>query len=179
MKIPTLLLLFLFLFFHPAFIPESGAQTTPKERKFNNGNLKESYSQDDDEQLQGPYTAWFRNGQLRAQGNLKNSKEEGTWQYFYKNGNPASTLSYVDGKLQGKMTYYYSTGELLEERTFEADVQVGTLQNYYRSGAKRRTGQFVAGNLDGPLTTYNEDGTVRKVKVCACGKKVTTRRRND
>lgn len=179
MKIPTLLLLFLFLFFHPAFIPESGAQTIPVERKFNNGTLKKSYNQDDEELLQGPYTAWFRNGQLRAQGNLKNSKEEGPWQYFYKNGNPAGTLSYVDGKLQGKMSYYYSTGELLEERSFEADVQVGTFQSYYRSGAKRSTGQFVAGNLDGPLTTYNEDGTIRKVKVCACGKKVTTRRKNN
>jgi antitoxin component YwqK of YwqJK toxin-antitoxin module len=170
MKTPTLILLFLLLL-STSFLSTSWAQSSAVERKYRNGNLKESYTQDADELLQGPYTAWFRNGQVYAQGTLKDSKEDGTWQYFYKNGNPAFTLSFLDGKLQGKAIYYYFTGELQEERLFEADIQVGTYQSYYPSGALKRSGKLVDGVFDGPLTTYNEDGTVRKVKLCDCEKR--------
>lgn len=170
MKTPTLTLLFLLLL-STSFLSTSWAQSSAVERKYRNGNLKESYTQDANELLQGHYTAWFRNGQVKAKGNLKDSKEEGAWQYFYKNGNPASTLSFVEGKLQGKAIYYFFTGELLEERFFAADIQVGTYQSYYRSGAIRRSGKLVDGVFDGPLTTYNEDGTIRKVKLCDCEKR--------
>jgi antitoxin component YwqK of YwqJK toxin-antitoxin module len=171
MKTQILVPATLLLFCATALLPEAWAQTQAIHYTYQNGNPRVSYSEDANALFQGPYTLHFRNGKVRVQGQLKDSKENGFWEYFFKNGNPLSKLTYQDGLLQGKARYYYRNGVLKEEMNFEADLGQGPYQSFYRDGTRRSEGILSGGKFDGPLTTYRKDGTLKKVVTCNCGKK--------
>lgn len=179
MKIQFLQASILLLFWATALSPQSWAQTQAIHYTYRNGNPRVSYSKDANALFQGPYTLHFRNGKVRAQGHLKDSKENGSWEYFFKNGNPLSILTYQEGLLQGKARYYYRSGVLKEEMNFEADLGQGPYQSFYRDGTQRSEGILSGGKFDGPLTTYRKDGTLKKVVTCNCGKKSKKNKRKD
>ncbi len=179
MKIQFLAASILLLFCTTALLPQAWAQSQAIHYTYCNGNPKVSYSEDANALFQGPYTLHFRNGKVRAQGHLKDSKENGSWEYFFQNGNPLSKLTYQDGLLQGKARYYYRNGVLKEEMNFEADLGQGPYQSFYRDGTKRSEGILSGGKFDGPLTSYRKDGTLKKVVTCNCGKKSKKKKRKD
>lgn len=174
-KLPATLLLFC----ATALLPQAWAQSQAINDTYSNGNPKVSYTEDANALFQGPYVSYFRNGKVRSKGNLKDSKEQGTWEYSYKNGNPFSKLNFQDGLLQGKAQYYYQNGVLNEEMNFESDLGQGAYQSFYRDGTKRSEGILSDGKFDGPLTTYRKDGTVQKVVTCNCGKKGKKKQKKD
>ena len=174
-KLPATLLLFC----ATALLPQAWAQSQAINDTYRNGNPKVSYTEDANALFQGPYVSYFRNGKVRSKGNLKDSKEQGTWEYSYKNGNPFSKLNFQDGLLQGKAHYHYRNGVLKEEFNTEVDLGQGPYESYYRDGSKKSEGNLLDGNFEGPLTTYRKDGTVRKVVTCNCEKKRNKKQKKD
>lgn len=77
---------------------------------------------------------YYLNGQLYAEGEIKDKKENGLWMYWHENGQKAREGSYHVGMRTGQHTYWYSNGNL------------------------RGIGSFKNDEYDGKWTMYSEDG---------------------
>ncbi len=78
---------------------------------------------------------YYLNGQLSAEGEIKNKKEYGFWVYWHENGQKAREGSFDKGIPTGVHSYWYPNGNL------------------------RGVGNFKNGKYDGKWTMYNEDGS--------------------
>lgn len=78
---------------------------------------------------------YYLNGQLYAQGEIKNKKENGFWIYWHYNGQKAREGNFDNGQRTGTHTYWYQNGQM------------------------RGVGNFKNDKYDGKWTTYNEDGS--------------------
>ena len=83
----------------------------------------------------GQKKIYYLNGQLYAQGEIKNKKETGFWVYWHDNGQKAREGNFENGKRTGTHTYWYRNGKL------------------------RGTGNFKDDKYDGKWTIYKEDGS--------------------
>jgi uncharacterized protein len=88
-------------------------------------------------------SSWvYQMGDTKVQGSYKEGKREGTWKYYYDNGNLNFSGKYIDDNADGKHSYYWDNGKLREE-------------GFYIMG--RREGEWYKFNYDGTLfltTTY-------------------------
>lgn len=64
-----------------------------------NGQLKENYTIDENEKIQGIYKSWYRNGQLKIKANFKDDKEHGLWEERADNGQLKCRINYKNGQL--------------------------------------------------------------------------------
>lgn len=70
---------------------------------------------------------WFDDGSLAAAGHLRNGKQAGKWQYFYRNSKLSSLEEYAAGKLKSA-TYYDESGQIQTDTSAvnrEADFKGG------------------------------------------------------
>ena len=74
----------------------------------------------------------------QEQGTFKNGKKEGSWFYYYDNGQLDSKGDYKNGKQEGSWITYYDNGQL----NFKGDFKNGKMEGYW--------------------VLYDEEGTIRK-----------------
>ena len=60
----------------------------------------------------GKHVVYYQNGNVKAQGNFKNSKREGEWIFFYESGTVALKKNFSNGEQVGEWTYYNQDGTL-------------------------------------------------------------------
>ncbi len=60
---------------------------------------------DDGARLEGDYTAFYRNGNKKVEGEYVSGKREGTWTAYYRGGQLSATKEFKDGKLVEKIAY--------------------------------------------------------------------------
>lgn len=61
-------------------------------------------------QLDGKYTSFHENGQLKEQGAYKNGKFNGQWTVFYENGEKAVEAAFEEGKQSEEITFRRKNG---------------------------------------------------------------------
>ena len=75
---------------------------------------------------EGPWVAYWRNGQLRFKGDYKNGKPEGSWVYYHDSGQLWSKGDYKNGKKEGSWVRYNEDGSVwsLDTGTFKDGVKI-------------------------------------------------------
>lgn len=81
---------------------------------------------------------YYRNGNPRIEGHVKNDKRTGLWKSYYKNGTLWSQASYKNNFKDGSYTTFYENGII------------------------RIRGQYNLGNRTGIWNFYTKDGTLAK-----------------
>jgi hypothetical protein len=75
---------------------------------------------DDGRELRhGPYTRWYISGQMSAQGQYLDGKEEGVWTYWYYSGRIHEQGSFLDGKREGRWNSYYADGSPWKQSDYD------------------------------------------------------------
>ena len=106
--------LFIIILFLLAWIPElvlsqGSAVTTYYDPELK--NVKEEYHVlEGTQELQGPYTSYYINGQVKEQGSFMENQPVGTWEYYYENGNMKMTGEIRDNENYGQWRYFYENG---------------------------------------------------------------------
>jgi antitoxin component YwqK of YwqJK toxin-antitoxin module len=58
---------------------------------------------------------FYPNGKMHWTGTYKNNIENGTWQFFFENGNPKTVENYLGGKEHGVTIQYNEYGKKVKE----------------------------------------------------------------
>lgn len=94
----------------------------------------------------------------------------GPFKAYYENGNLELLGHYDNNVMKGKWYKYYESGELEEIVTFDHNAENGPFVEFYRNGNKKAEGNYVNGeNEDGLLLLYDETGTLVKKMDCDKG----------
>jgi antitoxin component YwqK of YwqJK toxin-antitoxin module len=89
----------------------------------------------------GEFTIFSPNGKTLINGQIKDNKNEGLWQYFYPDGQLESNGYFKDDLTNDKWSWYYPDGKL------------------------KATGYYIDGKKNGKWTSYTEYGKVKSEEV--------------
>ena len=95
--------------------------------------------------LDGPWTWYYRSGQLEEKGTYREGQKIGKWVKYYDNGQPKEEGDFVNGERDGEWVWHYENGQLKERGHFKSGKRDGALVSYYEDGAKRHQANFADG----------------------------------
>ncbi len=72
-------------------------------------------------QLNGPYRAYYENGQVQREATYKSGALTGPAKVYYKNGGLKTEINYVEGKRHGIKHEYTEEGRIILDQTYESD----------------------------------------------------------
>lgn len=107
----------------------------------------------------GKSTYWYKNGQLKSQGNYTNGKQMRKASTWFENGQTESEKNYVDGKCEGKSTEWYENGQLKSESDYINGQYDGVIKTYWKNGVVKRKDQYSKGKFKNG-TCYDSLGKV-------------------
>ena len=110
----------------------------------------------------GPWIAYYHNGQLWWKGTFKDGKKDGSYVSYYNNGQLGSKETYKDGNQDGLWVRYHDNGQLRSKGTYKDGNQDGLWVRYHDNGQLREKGTYKDGNQEGPWVSFNKDGTVNE-----------------
>jgi len=103
----------------------------------------------------GTWTYWFANGQVSSVEEYNNGVMTGLWKAFLPNGNKVFEINF----LSGAAVYYHPDGSMESEGLMQTGmIQHGTWKGYYANGNLNYVGAFVQGKKDGIWIFYDEAG---------------------
>ncbi len=109
---------------------------------------------------QGKWKEYHESGELRAEGEYKNSKRIGPWKFYFKSQAQEQYGTYVDGKPEGKWTWLYPDGKLKREDNYYKGLEDGESIEYSDSGKVITKGQYIEGEKEGEW--FYENGDLRE-----------------
>ena len=80
--------------------------------------------------------------ELRKKGVYDKNKKDGTWNYWYKNGNKKATLTYAISNLQGNYALYDEDGRIYESGNYEDNEKLGFVYFYNKNGTIRERWKY-------------------------------------
>lgn len=101
------------------------AQAQIKQQQFDTSNLPD-----------GPFVAYYENGQTQVEGAILN------------------------GKWEGKNTYYYQDGKVESIGFYHNGLPEGPWESYYDSGTPEKKGTYVDGKWNGRYLWYTREGRI-------------------
>lgn len=107
-----------------------------------NDDLPAIKENDIDREKNGTWEEYYKNGQLKSEGNYINNNKDGLWQEYYKNGLLNTRINYKNGKEDGLLEVYHENGKLLMRGSFEVGKQTGEWNYYDESGTLTKTENF-------------------------------------
>ncbi len=117
------------------------------------------------------HKAYYKNGQLREIGTLKNEKEIGEWKWYFENGQLESVGSYEKGHQTGQWKEYYSNGKLRRIRNFINGFLIGKSTTYHLNGRIMLAGSYDDnGEKIGVWKKYHSDEKLIGISICKNGK---------
>ena len=121
-------------------------------------------AEDEPEQLNGAYTAYFTDGSVKTKGQYANNQATGFWEYFYENGHPKMRGTLDNNRNAGPWEYFYENGQLQMKGVVYDSTRQGKWHFYYENGQLKREGEFEQGKQVGLWQEYLESGSL-KTKV--------------
>jgi uncharacterized protein len=120
----------------------------------------------------GEWTYFYqRSGLLWGKGTYNEAgKYEGTWTFYFENGNMKEKTEYKNGLMEGVSEFWWSNGEKRSTYTYKMGKIEGDFVKYKFSGAKDMAGSYKAGLLNGPCTLYYSNDKERVVANYTNGK---------
>ncbi len=113
----------------------------------------------------GPWTYWYRNGQIRKKGAFTEGTETGWWEYRYDNGIRKKQGAYTEeGKKVGSWKYWYENGLEMQQGAYKDGLRDGHWTFYYNQVEKslREDGNFLEGKEDGHWVYRYKNGRKKK-----------------
>ena len=98
-------------------------------------------------------------------GNFHNSKREGIWKYYFKDGSLKSKIIFKKGMKQGAFVTYHRNGSIEELGQWYRSRFYGDHYNYFSNGNLSRTSTYDEnGRLIGMVRNYNEkNGQIEQI----------------
>ena len=98
----------------------------------------------------------------RSEGDYFYGRENGTWKFWYRNGQLKEEANFIEGMLNGSVVYYYESGQKEKEGYFWYDKPDSLFQEWYSDGRLKSKGSFNRGMREGVWEYYYPDGTLWK-----------------
>jgi len=107
----------------------------------------------------GPYTGYFDDGTLKQTGLIKRGEMQGSWKFYYPDGNLYAEGFYRNGALDtrdtlvlpeqgriGKWTFYYAGGSIKKVGSYEDELMMGLWHFYTEGGVLDGKGKYHGGD---------------------------------
>jgi antitoxin component YwqK of YwqJK toxin-antitoxin module len=102
----------------------------------------------------------YESGNKMSEGEIRNSKENGKWTYWYENGKIQLTCFYLDGLPDSLWQWFDETGSLSRIGNYKKGVEHGVWINYYANGIVRDSGNYSDGRMNGEWKYRFENGNI-------------------
>ena len=96
----------------------------------------------------------------QTQGLFKNGEREGSWVWYYENGQLRRKGDYKNGKVEGSWVGYYEYGQLKSKGDYKNGEEEGSWVSYYDNGQLQYKGDYKNGKKEGYWEEYHKDGSV-------------------
>jgi antitoxin component YwqK of YwqJK toxin-antitoxin module len=122
---------------------------------------------------QGSFTYFFSNGQVESVGEFDNSKKQGLWMYYNDNGTVSDSIIYKDDDQIGTAVGFYPNGNIKDSSFYNADGS-GISMVWNDNGNLSWSGKFAARHWpDGKWIYYHLNGKVSSIEILAKGELIT------
>lgn len=113
---------------------------------------------------QGEWKKYYDNGFVRYQGQFKDDKPYGTFNYYYETGKPSIIMNY-DGNIARTITFYDEEKALIKAKGNYVNQKKDSIWNYFSSaGYKISEELYVNGLKQGKVINYFADGKIAEEK---------------
>ena len=79
-------------------------------------------------------TEYYKTGQVKMEGGMKDNKREGEWKAYFPDGRVQSIGTFVNGLRTGQATVWQENGNLLQEGSYKDGRHVGKWKYYDELG---------------------------------------------
>lgn len=103
-------------------------------------------------------------GQLQSLTSFNMGVADGTWEYYYANGNMAWKNSFTNGVKSGRWTWYFENGNPKKVETYANNLKDGEYITYYEgkdSTFRKSEIHYKQGMLDGSYKLFYDNGQVK------------------
>ena len=108
--------------------------------------------------VDGEWSAWHENGQLKKKGRCKSGREVGEWLEWHENGQLASRGEYVDGQAHGLAETWHENGQLASRCTYVGGLEEGVAESWHANGTLRSRFQMSGGEFTGIVRYWHSNG---------------------
>jgi len=103
--------------------------------------------------------SWFNKPKPRL---VPDEQKDGFWKEFNKQGVLISEGNFDKGLRTGKWKLYYETGELVIEENYANGKMEGTFKSFYKNGRLISEGQYRDNKREGIFKIFNDAGDLVK-----------------
>ena len=124
---------------------------------------------------EGFFRRWYVYGQLKEEGNFKNNRYQGNWNFYHKNGNKKAigVFNESGGKSKGSAgipntnreglwRFWHENGQLRQEGNYVIGQREGLWRQWYENGQLELRADCVKGKQEGLVLEWNENGHLVK-----------------
>jgi antitoxin component YwqK of YwqJK toxin-antitoxin module len=104
--------------------------------------------------LDGIYTKYYDNGNIKTEVNYINSKKNGIYREYDETGQLLTEITYINDKINGECKSYYDTNKILSICNYKNDFLNGQNIKYYQNGNIEYKCNYINGCLDGVYEYY-------------------------
>ncbi|MBI3220381.1 MAG: tetratricopeptide repeat protein [Bacteroidetes bacterium] len=126
---------------------------------YENGRVKNNYMAVKGKQ-NGFYKEYYSNGNLFAEGLMKNDSATGKWITYSKEGVKLTEVEWKLNEVNGIVHTFYPNGKVQKKGYKIKNQAEGWWEEYYESGQLKSHEYFKDGKYDGPAETYYENGQI-------------------
>jgi len=87
-----------------------------------------------EDEKDGVWEEYYKNGQLSRKGDYINGKKDGPWDEYHENGQLMSRINYKEGKENGVIKVYHENGQLIMRGFLEDGIQIREWKYYDKNG---------------------------------------------
>jgi len=109
------------------------------------------------------YDFWNGIVKVTVAGKEGNDQRNGVWTSWYRNGQKQLEGRYTEDVPVGKFVWWHSNGQKAIEGEYTTGKQSGSWVWWHQNGQKNISGEYVQGNPINKWTWWREDGKVTKV----------------
>ncbi len=109
-----------------------------------------------------PYKAYYADGTLKVEGQVKNEKQDGVWKEYHPNGNIGIVKNVSNGLLDGEFQEFYANGQIKLRFSFSNGKLWNILEMNDINGVKLDGGTLKNGN--GTIIIYDQNGNLKQVQ---------------
>lgn len=102
--------------------------------------------------------AYYANGNLSTEYEIKSGKYDGSYKIFYPNGKLQEERLYISGSESKQTKEYFNNGNIQRVISYEAGDYHGDMIEYNQNGTIRMKEHYVNGNLDGVCEYFDANG---------------------
>jgi uncharacterized protein len=107
---------------------------------------------------EGHWKEFYTDGTLLSEGDYKDGKPVGEWNYFYPGGKEEQSGKYSStGKMTGKWKWFFENGQMMIEEDYINGLKDGPHTEYDENGKMIEEGEYLKGLEEGPWFTVSGD----------------------